>query len=570
MKKAKSNARKNVHKKVSTKSSNKKLHNLEKDVTIEELAEHVTSGLNEVTLMKNALNDANDDLKKALEEIAELKGEIDSDSKEDKATTESKKVETEDVTKTTEKEAADVPEDKDEKEKEKKEQEEGEDEDEDEEDSSATVESKKDTPPETEGNAETTTTTTEEKVNDEAQTETKSEEDKTKAAGDTESKVEDEEDGSDNDDSTTTSTTSTDKVDDDKETTAKAEEVKEEKEEVASTNADESDELESKDDTDTTTSTKEETAPSDSSSSDVVAETQSDDESSLKVDAEEDGDEDLDESMDLESIALLEQVSNEILDDMNGYATADDNDLVGVGQKKYVASRFTGLVSQVNAPKVEKGGDERDRKFLIGANSNGGTSDVVPSSSGMDFHPQEPVKDELASKFVNPSKKVVTNSDGMTDVGDLPTGTGENTKTPAVAGGAPPKGPSKENQDDEDSVCMCKRQGAPRKMEAHERVKCKKHPKPTPTPEPIPEGIRQCVTGTWPGKKGDTMDAGTTDTICIYFPARLPPPPELDPEVREFPDECYDDRNEFVAEGIVKRPYDEMLIQTGAFTTCDC
>merc|ERR1712226_1246097 len=79
-KNVKPHTHKNVHKKVSTKGSKTKLHNLEKDVTIEELAEHVTSGLNEVTLMKNALNDANDDLKKALAAIAELKSEVDADS----------------------------------------------------------------------------------------------------------------------------------------------------------------------------------------------------------------------------------------------------------------------------------------------------------------------------------------------------------------------------------------------------------------------------------------------------------------------------------------------------------
>merc|ERR1712226_657254 len=164
-KNVKPHTHKNVHKKVSTKGSKTKLHNLEKDVTIEELAEHVTSGLNEVTLMKNALNDANDDLKKALEEIAELKSEVDADSegKETSTTTESKTVEKEDKNTSEKQEDSDSTTEK--LEKEEKE------EDEQEEDSiSATNESEKDTP-ESDEKVETTTTTTEDsttaKVNEE-------------------------------------------------------------------------------------------------------------------------------------------------------------------------------------------------------------------------------------------------------------------------------------------------------------------------------------------------------------------------------------------------------------------
>jgi len=143
-----------------------------------------------------------------------------------------------------------------------------------------------------------------------------------------------------------------------------------------------------------------------------------------------------------------------------------------------------------------------------------------------------------------------------------------------VPGGSNPTPPSEKNTDPSDVVCMCKRQGAPKKMKGFDRVKCKKHPSPTPTPPPPVEGIRQCVTGTWTGVTGSTPDANTTDTICIYFPARLPTPPEVNVPEREFPDECYDDRNEFVAEGIKKRPWDQFLLQEGFeahhFEACGC
>jgi len=142
---------------------------------------------------------------------------------------------------------------------------------------------------------------------------------------------------------------------------------------------------------------------------------------------------------------------------------------------------------------------------------------------------------------------------------------------------------------EKDVVCVCKRRRAPR---GDDRVKCKKHFTPTPTPTPTPspiKGIRQCVNGTWQGDADS--DAGTNDVICIYWPAQMPlivinPTPTPGPSgdnnngggdngsggsgEPEYPPECYDERNEFVADGVIeKRQYDVLLLQQG-FETCGC
>jgi len=558
-----------AHKKVSSGAAKKvhhhhvagkKLRNLEKDVTVEELEAHVEAGLNDVKLIKNALVDADEDLHKALEEIADLRAEkvvSTATAATEKATKPLPVTSKEDVV------AAE------------------EDDDDDEED----VESE-----ETAKKEEDATSKDDKKEGDSdvAKSEAQDKTDTAEANKDGDAKTDeakkDESDGQE--ETASNDADNADAVNSD----AADENEAEDQPEAVTTSVAESKDAESKD-AETTTTTANDEADKESSASDEDSTTAADQEASTSADADKDStvseqdkandekandeaakdaEEDLDDEddavMDLESVALLQQGSNDVsFDDMNDYATADD-DMVGVGTRR--AARPVHLAGQENSPKVEDGGDPRDQKYGFGVNAEGGTSDIYPTANGMDLHPQQAVIDETADKGVNPTEKVVTLEDGMTDVGELPPGTGGGAKTP-VAGGQPPKGPSKDNQGADDSVCMCKRQGAPRKMKGFDRVKCKKHPKPTPTPEPPVEGIRQCVTGTWPGKKGDTMDANSTDTICIYFPARLPTPPEVAPE-REFPDECYDDRNEFVAEGIEKRPYDEFLIQTGAFAACDC
>jgi hypothetical protein len=122
-----------------------------------------------------------------------------------------------------------------------------------------------------------------------------------------------------------------------------------------------------------------------------------------------------------------------------------------------------------------------------------------------------------------------------------------------------------------DVVCVCKRHGAPR---GEDRVKCKKHIMPSPSPTPVPsppKGIRQCANGTWPSNA--FPDAETYDVICIYYPSQLETIPAPTPEpspTPDYPPECYDSRNEFVAEGVLeKRQFDVVLLQQG-FHTCGC
>jgi hypothetical protein len=135
---------------------------------------------------------------------------------------------------------------------------------------------------------------------------------------------------------------------------------------------------------------------------------------------------------------------------------------------------------------------------------------------------------------------------------------------------------------EKDLVCVCKRHRAPR---GEDRVRCKKNATPTPTPTPTPtaiRGVRQCVNGTWSSDSGS--DSGVNDVVCIYWPTQMPllqlnPTPTPTPSgalessgstEQDLPPECYDDRNEFVAEGVVeKRKFDVMLLQEG-FETCGC
>jgi len=122
----------------------------------------------------------------------------------------------------------------------------------------------------------------------------------------------------------------------------------------------------------------------------------------------------------------------------------------------------------------------------------------------------------------------------------------------------------------DDAVCVCKRRGAPR---GFDRVRCKRHPTPTPAPTPVPvqePNIIQCTNGTWP--RSDSVDSNTRDIICIYFPARAPVPtpvPTPTPGEPEYPPECYDPRNEFVAEGVEKVPFSSSLLQQG-YEVCGC
>jgi len=131
---------------------------------------------------------------------------------------------------------------------------------------------------------------------------------------------------------------------------------------------------------------------------------------------------------------------------------------------------------------------------------------------------------------------------------------------------------STEAMDGSNVVCVCKRHGAPR---GFDRIRCKRNPTPTPappapTPKP-PPSIKQCANGTWTAG----TDKGTSDVICIYFPAdpvKVTPPIPAVPEP-QYPAECYDPRNEWVAEGVQQSTRDkvdmQLLIQSG-YETCGC
>jgi len=268
---------------------------------------------------------------------------------------------------------------------------------------------------------------------------------------------------------------------------------------------------------------------------------------------------------DLEAIALLQE------DDMNDGAEemimAPRSRPLRLMQQADVEDQPPAtLVDTANKIPTPDNINDNDKTFTFAANVNGGTADVT--SDGQ-IIPKKAFSEQDA-----PRQGVDTTGDLKASPDDADNVDAELAKTGlAVPGGSPPSPPSSNNTDPNDVVCMCKRQGAPKKMKGHDRVKCKRHVKPTPTPEPPVEGIRQCVTGPWAGVTGSTQDANTTDTICIYFPARLPTPAEVAPE-REWPDECYDDRNEFLAEGVKKRPWDQFLLQEGYeahhFESCGC
>jgi len=200
-----------------------------------------------------------------------------------------------------------------------------------------------------------------------------------------------------------------------------------------------------------------------------------------------------------------------------------------------------------NALERKKGAAMDDRGFTFGARTDGSGRTFDLTDDGNILYPPPPTAED---EFLKSVTKKGADAKERVD---------------------PPMN-STEALDDSNVVCVCKRQGAPR---GFDRIRCKRNPTPTPTPAPIkkaPVGIKQCANGTWVAGS----DKGVADVICIYFPAdevKVTPPPVAEPE-RPYPAECYDDRNEYVAEGVgqqkVREKVDiQLLIQSG-YETCGC
>jgi hypothetical protein len=216
--------------------------------------------------------------------------------------------------------------------------------------------------------------------------------------------------------------------------------------------------------------------------------------------------------------------------DMNA---EDDN------QQMMAAMRHNALLVQ---QKLQKPNDDKGVTFGARTDGSGETFDV--SEEGDVVFPPPPVKEDELTKIL-----------------DAPDAKGNVNKH---ANGT--------ERDNDNVICVCKRQSAPRGLD---RIRCKRHPTPTPTPIPTPEpiipsGIVQCANGTWAA--GD--EKGKFDTICIYFPGQIPEPPPTPTPIpvpdREYPDECYDDRNEYVAAGVREKILGVSMLMQQGYRTCGC
>jgi len=220
----------------------------------------------------------------------------------------------------------------------------------------------------------------------------------------------------------------------------------------------------------------------------------------------------------------------------------------------------------------QKKGDEEGRRFGIAGDGSGLTFEVADDGSTL-VHDVPPIPAEF-QKPNDGQYRVNPNDPSLSDVPLAqfdPTEVPVDSSIPGTTGKKWSLKVGTNTTTENDLVCVCKRKGAPR---GFDRVRCKRHPTPVPTPTPVPieePNIIQCVNGTWP-RTSDGIDAGTRDILCIYFPVRAPvptPAPTPTPQEEDYPPECYDPRNEFVAEGVEKRPFDNMLLQEG-FEVCGC
>lgn len=226
---------------------------------------------------------------------------------------------------------------------------------------------------------------------------------------------------------------------------------------------------------------------------------------------------------------------------------------------------------------LQKPDDDEGVTFGMRGDGSGNTFDVTDNGDvvrrPLPSVPEDMVKPNDVQYRVNPADPELAGVDvAPTD----PAMTVQNSNVPGTNGKQLSlSSTSNKPAQNEDVMCVCKRQGAPR---GEDRIRCKKHPTPTPTPAPTPElivGTIQCVNGTWQEGAGD--DSGVRDTICISFPARIeqPPPPEQhqEEEEREYPAECYDERNEFVVDAIKQKRDAEgglmVLLQNDA-GHCEC
>jgi len=307
---------------------------------------------------------------------------------------------------------------------------------------------------------------------------------------------------------------------------------------------------------------------------DDVAEAEADD------DIDDGDDQDFEREQDFERNDVVVSL---LQDDMNDNG-ADDDEMPLMAPR----ARPMGMVQQgdgkLTKPVVSRADPENTRQVPSGPTvdppqnndkahtfvhdaESGATADIAPDGT---IIPQVAVTGDDLEGPPTSDGKVLSPEDGMVGVEDT------NAKSPSFPGSSTIPTFDTETNNETNVVCMCKRQGAPKKMVGYDRVVCKRHrPAPLPPPEPI-TGIRQCIKGTWPGMTGDGPDANTTDEICIYFPAVIPAaPPRQDLDDREYPDECYDHRNEFVAPGVEKRPWDgPTLLQVGYdikhYEECGC
>jgi hypothetical protein len=251
-------------------------------------------------------------------------------------------------------------------------------------------------------------------------------------------------------------------------------------------------------------------------------------------------------------------------DDMNGGAEDDETSVPSLMMNRM---KRHSLIQQ-------KPGDLTGRTFGIAGDGSGATYDVM--KDGTTYMP--PVPDVPADQAKpNDVRYRVDSSDPSlknVPVAEVdPSEVAVDSTAPGTGGKGWALKVGVNTADlDKDSVCVCKRKGAPR---GQDRIRCKRHPTPTPTPVPpvAPEapGVIQCTNGTWPFVE-NSIDSGVRDVICVYFPVRFPQPtpmPTPTPSPEDYPAECYDPRNEFVAEGVEKRPFDNILLQQG-FEVCGC
>lgn len=227
---------------------------------------------------------------------------------------------------------------------------------------------------------------------------------------------------------------------------------------------------------------------------------------------------------------------------------------------------------------IQKAGDEKGKTFGIAGDGSGRTFDIAADGTTI---VSAPPALETGSVPSNDATHRIGNDPSFRGVPTAvidPSAVPIDSSIPGTAGKQWSLHAGGNSTTDEDMVCVCKRNGAPRGID---RVRCKRHPSasPMPTPSPSPDGghVIQCEHGAW--QQGSGVDSGTTDTICIYYPVRAPvqtPVPTPIPTPEDYPPECYDPRNEFVRphleeekQKISRALLDDVLIQKDV-EVCGC